>query len=150
VLRRDFIAGLFLIVVGAGFAVAAQRYPFGTLARFGAGFFPFWLGIVLAGLGALLAAGSLLGVASDEAGFATLDVRSLVAVVGGVVLFGFLLTRLGLLLSVAILVLVSSLGSRELHWPSTLAAAVLLAAGCCAVFVYGLGLVVPVLPAAWQ
>ena len=45
--RRDVLAGVFLIVVGTGFAVAALRYPFGTLARFGSGFFPFWVAIVM-------------------------------------------------------------------------------------------------------
>jgi len=147
---RDVIAGVFLIVVGAAFAVAAQRYPFGTLARFGSGFFPFWLGVVLAGLGVLLAATSLIGEGGDDPQFAAVDLRSLAAVIGSVVLFGLVLTRLGLPLSVFVLVLVSSLGSRDLRWGSTLAAAVLLALGCCAVFVYGLGLVVPVLPANLQ
>jgi hypothetical protein len=152
--RRDVIAGVFLIIVGAVFAIAARHYPFGTMARFGSGFFPFWLGIVLASLGVLLAISSLLGAGDGEPGIgvarATTDLRSLIAVVGSVVLFGLTLTRLGLLLSVVILVLVSSLGSRELRWRSTLAAAVLLAAGCSAVFVYGLGLTVPVLPAAFE
>jgi hypothetical protein len=148
--RRDFVGGVFLILVGAGFAIAAQRYPFGAMARFGAGFFPFWLGIVLAGLGGLLAASALLGKEDDEPGFATIDVRSLAAVIGSVVVFGLVLTRLGLLLSVVILVLMSSLGSRDLRWPSTIAAAALLGVGCCAVFVYGLGLTVPVLPAVLQ
>jgi putative tricarboxylic transport membrane protein len=149
--RRDFVGGVFLILVGAGFAIAAQRYPFGSLARFGAGFFPFWLGIVLAGLGGLLAASALIGKeGGDEPAFATIDVQSLAPVIGSVVVFGFILTRLGLLLSVVILVLMSSLGSRDLRWPSTIVAALLLAVGCCAVFVYGLGLVVPVLPAAFR
>ena len=145
--RRDVLAGVFLIVVGTGFAVAALRYPFGTLARFGSGFFPFWLGVVLAGLGVLLAVISALGEENGETPIAGIDLRSFAAVIGSVVLFGLLLTRLGLLLSVVILVLVSSLGSRELRWGSTLGAALLLAGGCCAVFVYGLGLTVPVLPA---
>jgi len=145
---------VFLIIVGAAFAIAARHYPFGTMARFGSGFFPFWLGIVLASLGVLLAVSSLFGAGDSEPGIgavlATTDLRSLSAVVGSVVLFGLVLMRLGLLLSVVILVLVSSLGSRELRWRSTLAAALLLAAGCGAVFVYGLGLTVPVLPAAFE
>jgi Tripartite tricarboxylate transporter TctB family len=149
-LRRDVIAGIFLIVVGVGFALAAQRYPFGGLARFGAGFFPFWLGILLAALGALLTVSSLFSKDDGEPGFATVDVRSFATVIGSVVLFGFALTRLGLLLSIVLLVLVSSLASREFRLASTLGAAVLLAAGCCAVFVYGLGLAVPVLPAAFE
>jgi hypothetical protein len=152
--RRDAIAGVFLIIVGATFAIAARHYPFGTMARFGAGFFPFWLGIVLASLGVLLAVSSSLGAGAGKPGIAAvlvaMDLRSFAAVVGSVVLFGLILTRLGLLLSVVILVLVSSLGSRELRWGSTLAAAVLLAVGCSAVFVYGLGLIVPVLPAAFE
>jgi hypothetical protein len=152
--RRDVIAGVFLVIVGTAFAIAARHYPFGTIARFGAGFFPFWLGVALASLGVLLALSSLLGAGDGKPEIATvlatMDLRSFTVVIGSVVLFGITLTRFGLLLSIVILVLVSSLGSRELRWGSTFAAAMLLAAGCSAVFVYGLGLTVPVLPAAFE
>src|SRR5262245_55447138 len=104
--RRDVIAGMFLIIVGAAFAIAARHYPFGTMARFGAGFFPFWLGIVLASLGVLLAVSSSLGAGGGGPRIgvvlATLNLRSFTAVIGSVVLFGLVLTRLGLFLSVVI------------------------------------------------
>jgi putative tricarboxylic transport membrane protein len=152
--RRDVIAGVFLVIVGTAFAIAARHYPFGSMARFGAGFFPFWLGVALASLGVLLAVSSLFDAGRGEPEIATvlatIDLRSFTVVIGSVVLFGLILTRLGLLLSVVILVLVSSLGSREIRWGSTLTAAVLLATGCSVVFVYGLGLTVPVLPAAFE
>lgn len=149
-LRRDFVGGVFLVIVGVAFAIVARHYPFGTMARFGSGFFPFWLGITLAGLGVLLAVSSLFSNGINESGLTFPDLRAFVTVIGGVLLFGAVLTKLGLLLSVVILVLVSSLGSREFRWFSTLGLALFLAVFCYAVFVYGLGLIVPVLPATFN
>jgi hypothetical protein len=47
------------ILVGLGFSFVARGYSMGTAAKMGPGYFPFWLGIVLALLGALVLWGSL-------------------------------------------------------------------------------------------
>jgi hypothetical protein len=48
----DFFAGLMFLVVGALFAIGAQKYNVGSAARMGPGYFPMLLGILLGILGA--------------------------------------------------------------------------------------------------
>jgi hypothetical protein len=51
---QDFYAGLMFVIFGGAFAILARSYSMGTGARMGPGYFPFWLGVVLAALGALV------------------------------------------------------------------------------------------------
>ena len=57
--RQDFWSGVMFIALGLGFAWQASSYQMGTAARMGPGYFPFWLGIVLALLGAIVLLGSM-------------------------------------------------------------------------------------------
>jgi hypothetical protein len=54
-LHRDHWAGLLLMAIGMGAAIASRARPMGTLTEMGAGFFPFALSVVLALLGAAVA-----------------------------------------------------------------------------------------------
>lgn len=51
---QDFYAGLMFVIFGGLAAWLSTSYSMGTGARMGPGYFPFWLGIVLAALGALV------------------------------------------------------------------------------------------------
>ena len=51
---QDFYAGLMFIIFGGLAAGLSTSYNMGTGARMGPGYFPFWLGIILAALGALV------------------------------------------------------------------------------------------------
>lgn len=50
---QDFYAGLMFIIFGGLAAWLSTSYSMGTGARMGPGYFPFWLGVILAGLGGL-------------------------------------------------------------------------------------------------
>ena len=51
---QDFFAGLFFILFGGLAAYLSTAYNMGTGARMGPGYFPYWLGIILAGIGAIV------------------------------------------------------------------------------------------------
>ena len=51
---QDFYAGLMFVIFGGLAAWLSTSYNMGTGARMGPGYFPFWLGIILAGLGAIV------------------------------------------------------------------------------------------------
>ena len=53
--QKDFVSGLMFMAVGGGFAWGAVDYEIGEAARMGPGYFPFMLGMILLGLGALVA-----------------------------------------------------------------------------------------------
>jgi putative tricarboxylic transport membrane protein len=60
--KRDFYAGILLIAFGCVAIIGARQNPFGTLMHMGPGFFPSVLGVILIGIGilvALMALGSL-------------------------------------------------------------------------------------------
>jgi Tripartite tricarboxylate transporter TctB family len=51
---QDFYAGLMFIIFGGLAAWLSTSYNMGTGARMGPGYFPFWLGMILAGLGVIV------------------------------------------------------------------------------------------------
>src|SRR3546814_6794417 len=53
--KEDFWSGVMFLAIGVGFALGATSYSMGTSARMGPGYFPFWLGVLLALLGAIVA-----------------------------------------------------------------------------------------------
>lgn len=115
----------------------------GTAARMGPGFFPFLLGIVVALLGFVIVARSLMGKVEEVQ---PLAMRPLVLVLGAVVAFAILVQPLGLLLGVLVLVVISSLGGAECRLRDVVILYFVLAAMAVGLFVYGLGLPFKVWP----
>jgi Tripartite tricarboxylate transporter TctB family len=72
--------------------------------------------------------------------------KPLTFVLGAVVAFGLLLRPGGLLVSLAALVMISSFGSDEFRLRDVLLLTVFLGVLVMIVFIYGLGMTVPVLP----
>ncbi|ODV40932.1 hypothetical protein AWV79_03465 [Cupriavidus sp. UYMMa02A] len=144
--QKDFASGLMFILVGFGFSWVARGYSMGTAAKMGPGYFPFWLGIVLALLGALVLWGSLSS-KKEEDQLARWDIKTLLWILGSVVLFGLMLKPLGMVLSVLALVLVSSMASHEFSWKGAILNSIILVLISMGAFVYGINLQMPVWPA---
>ncbi len=51
---QNFFAGLFFILFGSLAAYLSTSYNMGTGARMGPGYFPYWLGVILAGIGVIV------------------------------------------------------------------------------------------------
>ena len=143
--KQNFAAGGFFVAFGVFCAIVARSYSLGTAEDIGAGYFPFWLAVVLSLLGAILCASSL-APRAERTEIARLDWKSTLWIVGAVVLFAFLLEYLGVVLSMVVLVLVSSMGSHEFTWKGAVGSAVILAVIVYLVFVKGLHLQFPAWP----
>jgi hypothetical protein len=143
---KDFWSGLMFAGLGLGFAVIAQNYDMGTAARMGPAYFPTVLGGLLALLGVII---TLRGLKLEEkdSHVDPFHFRPLVLVLGAVVAFGLLLRPAGLIVALAVLVIVSSFGSNEFKWKEVIPLLVGLTVLVLAVFIYGLGMTIPVLPA---
>ena len=72
--------------------------------------------------------------------------RPTLVVLGSVVLFGFIVAKIGLAISTVILILVASAASHEFRPKEAIVAGVLLAALSVGVFVVGLHLQLPIWP----
>ncbi len=120
----DFWSGVMFITVGVFFSIYGRiNYDLGTAGRMGPGYFPFWLGLILAGLGLVVLFGALsVKREADEVG--PWDWKSLVLVLGAVVVFGFMLRPMGMILAVVALVAIASLASHEARLAAVLKGAV--------------------------
>lgn len=140
---KDFCAGLFFTAFGLASVWIARGYPMGTARRMGAGYFPIVLGGVLAVIGLVITVKSLLG---EREPFSRLSWRPLLLISVSIVLFGLLIDPLGLILTTVVLVLVSGLAGFSFRWLESLALGGVLAVACAALFVYVLGLLIPLGP----
>jgi hypothetical protein len=143
--QKDVAAGLIYVVAGAGFSLGALHYKLGDAARMGPGWFPFWIGVLLVAVGVATAAAGLKPRALEDK-LQKLELRSLAWVIGSVCLFGLLLQPLGLVLSLAVLVVVSSLASHEFGWKGTLLNATVLILFSVGAFIQGISLQIPLWP----
>jgi len=147
--QRDLGAGIMYMVIGAFFAAMATQYPMGTAAKMGPGYFPFYLGILMFLLGLLVAVKAFGAKAAIES-IPKFNWRIIAQITGSVVLYGLLLPRLGFLIAVVVLVFVAASASREFTWKGTLINAAFLVTFTYSVFVLGLKLQFPLLPAFLQ
>jgi len=143
--KQDFWSGVMFIALGLGFSWQATSYQMGTAARMGPGYFPFWLGLVLALLGIVVLLGSL-SKKAEETKVEGFDWRIVFLVIGSVVLYAVILRPLGVYISVFVLVVVSSLASHEFNWKVAVANGIFLVVFSYLAFIKGLGLIFPLWP----
>jgi len=142
---KDFYAGLVFIAFGIAALVIGSNYNLGTAARMGPGYFPRILGILLILLGAAL---SLRALRLQGSPIAAWKWRPTLVVLGSVVIFGLIVTTVGLVLSTILLIVMASAASHEFRPREAAISAVILAAVCVGIFVIGLKLQIGIWPGA--
>jgi putative tricarboxylic transport membrane protein len=140
---KDFWAGLAFVAIGAGFVLLAQQYRLGDMHRMGPGMFPTLVGVLLAGLGAVI---TLRAFAFDGEAVPRFYARPIGVSLLAIVLFGAALQWLGLVAAVAVLVLVGAWASREVRPLENIALAGVMMLFSVAIFVWLLGLPLPLWP----
>jgi hypothetical protein len=140
---KDFWAGALFIAFGTAAIIIGASYPVGTAARMGPGYFPRVLGMLLIGMGLILA---LRALKLKGAPLAMRNVKPLVIVLASVLVFGLTATRLGIVAATMLLIVISSTADHEYRWKEALVSSVLLAALTVAAFVWGLGVQLPIWP----
>ena len=133
------------IVVGAFFAIIATQYRMGTAAKMGPGYFPFWLGVLMAFIGLLLLFNSLSKKTEVEK-MPKWDFKIMLWITGSVVLYGILLPTMGFIFAIFALVFASASVSHDFGWKGTALNALFLVGFTYLAFVKGLGLSFPLLP----
>ncbi|RYY95147.1 MAG: tripartite tricarboxylate transporter TctB family protein [Comamonadaceae bacterium] len=147
--QKDFAAGAIYVLAGAGFGIGAFNYKIGEAARMGPGYFPLCIGVLLAVIGFITMATAVRSTATRD-DLKRPDLRAVAWILGAVTLFGLLLQPLGLVLSLAVLIIVSSMASHAFSWKGTLLNTVLLVAFSVGVFIKGISLQLPLWPTFLQ
>jgi len=146
--RKDVLAGLLFIAVAALGLWISRDYPIGTTLRMGTGYVPRLLCWLLLGLGAIVLVQGLReaqGARSLSSGDVS-ALRPLVFVTASLIIFGLGIERLGLIVSILLLIGVGAIAARGLRPAETLAAALVLIILSWGIFILGLGLTIPVWP----
>ena len=143
---RDFLSGLMFVGTGVGFAIGATNYSMGSSARPGAGYFPLLLSAILALLGAVVLFKSL--TIETEGGDPVGDIawRPLLVIVASITVFGLALPRLGMFITLPLLIIMVSFAGSEFKWVGVLISSVVLTAGSWVIFIWGLSLTIPLKP----
>ncbi|MCV2421397.1 tripartite tricarboxylate transporter TctB family protein [Paucibacter sp. DJ2R-2] len=144
--QRDFFSGLMFVLLGLTFAWASTEYSFGSSARPGPGYFPFGLGVLLALLGALVLFKALTIESEGGDPIGAIAWRPLLVITAAIVLFGLCLPRLGLAMTLPMVVTLAAAAGDEFRWRDALLNSVVLTLGSWVIFVWGLKLVIPVWP----
>lgn len=144
--QRDFWSGVMFIVVGVSFAIGATNYSMGVAARPGPGYFPLILSTIMSILGLIVLFKSLTVETPDGDRIGSIAWRPLIVVVLAIVTFGVLLPRLGMLVTIPVLIVITSFASEEFSWVGVVGAAVVLTVASYLIFIVGLKLTIPVWP----
>jgi len=140
---RDLLAGLLFVAFGVAALVLSHAYEIGAASRMGPGYFPRLLGLLLVVLGSVLA---LRGFWPSSEPQPRWRWRPLLVVLAGVASFTVAAPRLGLVVASLLLVFISSAASEEFSWKEALISGAIQGLAAVAVFVYGLGIPLPIWP----
>lgn len=138
--NMDFLAGLLMIVVGAGAFYMAMSFPFGSALRMGPGYFPRVLAGILIAFGVFVL---VRGLISGERIEGRWGWKPLGLIVLALVSFGWTMENFGFFPALAVLIIVTSLAGTEFKLTEVLMLTVGLSIFAWAVFIYGIGLPYP-------
>ena len=144
--QRDFWSGLMFLVVGVVFAIGAGNYSLGTSARPGPGYFPLILSVLMAILGAVVLFKSLTIETEGGDPVGAFAWRPLIIIVLAISVFAIALPRLGMFITIPLLIVITSLAGDEFGWKGVAANAVVLTVASWVIFIWGLKLTIPLYP----
>lgn len=142
--NKDCLAGIVFMLFGVLAFVISRNYESGSLLDMGPGYFPRILSVLLGLLGASILFRGVKSRMVDGVSWAFLPLGILSL---SMVLFGLLVERVGLVPSLAVLVLVSAAAGSEFKFREVLVLAVAVCLFAVVVFVWGLNMRFPLF--AW-
>lgn len=146
VLTKDFLSGLMFVAFGLAALYFGQRLAIGTPVRMGPGYVPRMLSLILLALGAVVCIVALVS-GSDPVERPKWKPITLVTI--GIVCFGMLFERAGLIPALIVLVMISSLAGEEFKLTEVIGNIVALSVLCTLVFKVGLGMNIYILRGVW-
>ena len=157
--RKNVLAGLMFIGVAALGLWVSRNYPIGTALRMGTGYVPRLLCWILLGLGVIILVQGLRESDTNDphpfpppqagegkGGGALARLWPVVVVTASLASFALAIERLGLVVTIFLMVAIGSLAARGIKPWETLATALGLILLSWAIFIRGLGLTIPVWP----
>lgn len=140
--QEDFWAGMMFIGFGLLAIYISRDYPFGSASRMGPGYFPTWIGIIMASLGAVITLGSLKA-SAEATKVGKWAWRPMIFLAIGFMVFGWAIDHIGFVPATAILIVLGAAAGREFRVKEVIPLTIFLIIGCWALFIWGLDLPFP-------
>lgn len=141
--KQDFVAGLIFIGFGIFGIFFGKGYAVGTITRMGPGYLPVILSYILIMIGAFI---SIKAIRFGESTIEPFHLRPMIFVLGAVFVYSILIVRMGFVVSVSFVAVLSSLAMREIRWLEVVTMAFVMALLTTLVFIHLLGLPISVWP----
>ena len=153
--QKDFFSGLMFMGVGVAFAWGATTYNVGNGARMGPGYFPLYLGVLMAILGAAITFKALTVESAGGDKIGKWAFKPLILIIAANLVFGVCLgglpsigvPALGMIVGIYLLTFIASMAEAGWKVKNTFILATILAAGSYVAFVMALKLQFQVWPA---
>jgi hypothetical protein len=140
---KDFWAGVMFCGFAAVALLDARGYSLGTAGKMGPGYFPLLLGGVLGALGLILIGRSVM---FDGEPVPRIHVLPITVIAAAVCLFGTMIEPLGVVVSLAVLTVLTAWAGQEFRFTEAAALAVALIVFSVGIFVFVLGLPIAIWP----
>jgi uncharacterized membrane protein YidH (DUF202 family) len=132
---QDVGAAAVLVGVGLAGIYFGRDLALGSAARMGPGYFPVILSWIIVGIGLVV---GFKGLTIEGPRIEPIQLRPILVIVAAILAFGFLIDRIGLALTAALLTVLAAFARRDVNLWETLLLAATLALFSVALFVYGL------------
>jgi len=139
-LSKDVVTGVVFLGFAIIFGLISTRYPMGSLARIGPGYYPLILSGLLAGLAVTLI---IRGWNKPRIQLVVVRPAALVCVLAAPLLFALTIRPLGFVPSIILATLLATMAAQFMPWKVRLACACVMALGCSAIFIWALGVPLP-------
>lgn len=140
--NKDVVAGAIFLAFAIGFGVVSTAYPMGSTAQMGPGYYPLLLSGVLGLLGLVIA---LAGWRKPAQQMVVVRPLALISVLAAPLLFAVTLRPLGFVPAVILTSLLATMAAPRMSWIARILTAIGLAVGCTAIFIWALGIPLPLL-----
>lgn len=140
--NKDMVAGAIFVAFAIGFGVVSTAYPMGSAAQMGPGYYPLLLSGVLGLLGLVIA---LVGWGKPAQQMVVVRPVALISVLAAPLLFAVTLRPLGFVPAVILTSLLATIAAPNMSWLARILTATGLALGCTAIFIWALGIPLPLL-----
>ncbi|MCX8021509.1 MAG: tripartite tricarboxylate transporter TctB family protein [Syntrophorhabdaceae bacterium] len=139
---KDLWSGLIFFFFGVVFVYFGRNYQMGTAMRMGPAYFPTLLGALLTFVGIILMAKTFIKPGDKVE---SMRYSKVIYITLANLFFAFMLRRIGVVLSIVLLVLIGAYASQKFKWSYAMPLALGLAIGSAIIFVLLLHLPLPIL-----
>jgi hypothetical protein len=140
---QDFGSAIVFLLMGLVGLYFGRDLNYGSAAHMGPGYFPSILSWLIIGIGIVV---GLMSLSSEGPPIEAPQFRPLLFVLLSVIVFGYLMSYVGLAITGVVMTLIAAFARREVKLFESLLLGIGLSIGCVLIFAYGLG---QPLPAWW-